>query len=302
MDFTSYSNPSLSQKKIDLVENVPLECSLNYKIHLNYHGILVSINASREAILKLILSLVPTSWVKNESSGESKLKLSLYSIRDFNISNLEWENETSSECLISSTSNQEIAIQRDFAGKMVGDNVVAIINEDIADGFFNILRWFMPRKLLQIKNTVLHSSCVVVDQKAHFFLGHSGYGKSTLTTLADEKLVLGDDMNILFQMGEDYYAKGAALGGLYNNKSILDQSYPVGAFYWLFKSSENKIEKMELAESYRKLISSCANIFWGESDSQTEGEMMKLATNVTRRYSFYNLYFSLDKGFWKYVK
>ena len=301
MDFTSFSNPFLCQKKIDLIEKVSTEFSLNYKLQLDYHGIPFSIEASSEAILKLILSLVPVGWVKNELS-EPGLKLSLYSIRDFNISSFEWENEASAECLINKTNDQEIAIQRDFAGKMIKDHVVAIINEDIVDGFFNILRWFMPRKLLGIKNTVLHSSCVVVDQKAYFFLGHSGYGKSTLTTLADERPVLGDDMNILFQKGNDYYAKGAALGGLYNNKSILDQSFPVGAFYWLFKSSENKIEKMELAESYRKLISSCANIFWGESDSQTEGEMMKLATNVTRRYSFYNLYFSLDKGFWKYVK
>ena len=301
MDITNFSNPFLCQKKIDLIEKVPTEFSSNYKLQLDYHGIPFSIEASSEAILKLILSLVPVGWVKNELS-EPGLKLSLYSIRDFNISSFEWENEASAECFISKTNNQEIAIQRDFAGKMIKDHVVAIINEDIVDGFFNILRWFMPRKLLGISNIVLHSSCVVVDQKAYIFLGHSGYGKSTLTTLADERPVLGDDMNILFQKGNDYYAKGAALGGLYNNKSILDQSFPVGAFYWLFKSSENKIERMEAAESCRKFISSCANVFWGESDGQTECEMMKLATDVIDRYPFYNLYFSLDKGFWKYVK
>ena len=301
MDLISFSNPILGQKKLDLLEKMQTDLFFNYRLTLEYHGVLVNINASRESILKLVLHLVPPSWIMDKSN-DMNLNLNLCSIKDFNISGFDWENEESPECRTTQVDNQEMAIQRDFAGKMVGNTIYAIINEDMSDGFFNVLRWFMPRKLLAIKKTVLHSSCVVINEKAFFFLGHSGHGKSTLTTLADDRLVLGDDMNILYEHHNGYYAQGAALGGLYNNKSLLNLNYPVGAFYWLCKSDENKVEKLASAEAYRKFISSCANVFWNQKDNQVEESMMKLSLDVVSRYPFYNLYFSLNKGFWKYVK
>jgi len=301
MDLSRVKNPQLCQKKIDLLAKIPTDLTFNYQLTLDYHGVTTTLNSSRESILKLVRQLVPPSWIANRPS-DMKLELNVCSIKDFNIVNMDWENEESPECLTGELDNYEIAIQRDFAGKMMGNTIYAIINEDMADGFFNVLRWFMPRKLLNIKKTVLHSSCVVINDKASFFLGHSGYGKSTLTTLVDDKLVLGDDMNILYQHQDSYQSQGAALGGLYDNKSILDLSFPVGAFYWLCKSSENKVEKMGAAQAYRKFISSCANVFWNETDPQVASAMMSLSLDVVKRYPFYNLYFSLNKGFWKYVK
>jgi len=68
MDLISFSNPILGQKKLDLLEKMQTDLFFNYRLTLEYHGVLVNINASRESILKLVLHLVPPSWIMDKSN------------------------------------------------------------------------------------------------------------------------------------------------------------------------------------------------------------------------------------------
>ncbi len=300
-NFNEYSNRSLCEFKISLIHKLNFNDQSFREMIVDYHGVILHIFTKHQAILDLVRNLIPDLWIKN-INHKTDINLFLYSIKDFSMSSNEWENEENHECWTLRSLNKEMAIQRDFVAEMSENNVHAIFNEEITDGLYNILRWFLPRELLKIGKIVLHSSCVITNQKASFFLGHSGYGKSTLASFAQDRLVLGDDMNILFAGGNKFYAQGAALGGMYNNKSILDQCFLVQGFYWLNKSSQNAIKKMDRVEACRKFISSCANIFWGEIDELNEEEIMRLSILIVNKYPFYNLFFSPGKEFWDYVR
>ena len=57
----------------------------------------------------------------------------------------------------------EVAIQRDFIGvDQVSDNVVIILDEEQNDGFYNAMRWLLPRKMLSLGKLILHSSNITL--------------------------------------------------------------------------------------------------------------------------------------------
>ena len=98
--------------------------------------------------------------------------------------------------------------------------------------------------LLEHDGIMLHSSCVVVDNKAYLFTAPSGTGKSTHTNLwlkrfGDRAYILNDDKPALRFINGVWYAYGTPWSGKYDiNRNV---RVPVGGIAVLERGLKNTI-------------------------------------------------------------
>lgn len=134
----------------------------------------------------------------------------------------------------------------------------------VTDALFGINNAMM---LLYAFNTAasgtleMHASVVSKDGKAYLFLGKSGTGKSTHSSLwlkYIEGTELVNDDNPIVRVHKD--GSVIAYGSPWSGKTpcYRNVEYPVGAFVRIRQHPENKIARMALTEAYAAIYSSCS--------------------------------------------
>ena len=112
-------------------------------------------------------------------------------------------------------------------------------------------------QLMKHGGLMLHSSCVVVDEKAYLFTAPSGTGKSTHTALwlkqfGDRAFILNDDKPALRFEDGACYAYGTPWSGKHNiNRNV---RVPVGGIAIIERSDNNEIEPFGGEEAIRFLL------------------------------------------------
>ncbi len=107
-------------------------------------------------------------------------------------------------------------------------------------------------KLLNFQGMMLHSSCVVVDDRAYLFTATSGTGKSTHTQLwlkrfGDRAYILNDDKPALRFENGAWYAYGTPWSGKYDISR--NARVPVGGIAILERGDQNEIAPAETQEA-----------------------------------------------------
>ena len=103
------------------------------------------------------------------------------------------------------------------------------------------------RQLIDFGGFMLHSSAVVVDDRAYLFTADSGTGKSTHTKLWLEKFgsrafILNDDKPALRREADGWFAYGTPWSGKYDIS--VDTRVPVAGVAVLERSEENAISPL----------------------------------------------------------
>lgn len=101
------------------------------------------------------------------------------------------------------------------------------------------------KKLLSYDGFQLHSSCIVVDDRAYLFSANSGTGKSTHTNLwlklfGDRAFILNDDKPALRLEDGVWYAYGTPWSGKHDIS--VNTRVPVGGIACLERGEVNEIE------------------------------------------------------------
>lgn len=113
---------------------------------------------------------------------------------------------------------------------------------------------------------LIHSSVVVVDNKAYMFLGKSGTGKSTHAGLwlkyIDGAMHLNDDNPVLKYSDGKAYACGSAWSG--KGRIFKNEAYEVGGIVRLAQAPYNKIERRTGAKAFALVYTSCSKLPWSE--------------------------------------
>ena len=265
-----------------------------YQREFSYHGVRFLLHSMKE---------IPTEGEDRlESEVELKLNIYLQSPTAFSISLEDWCDEESQDCFL--FEENRLAIQRDFAGKIVSPtDIIFIAEEKKCDGFYNFLRWILPRKMLELKKYILHSSCIL-DRggKAHFFLGHSGAGKTTITSFADGRSVLGDDMNVIFEEGGELYASPGGIGGFFEPDVKIHEKFLVSSINWLVQDSKTERVRIDEGESVSKLMASFSSLFWESLPEESMKDLLDFSIVAASKVSFYNLFFQKNTLFWKFIE
>lgn len=130
----------------------------------------------------------------------------------------------------------------------------------------------------------IHTSTICYQDKAVFFLGESGTGKSTHTRLWRENIegavLLNDDSPILRIIDGKPWVYGSPWSG--KTPCYKNESYPLAACVRLSQAPFNNIERLNVAQGYGALHPSCPPCFAYDDvlyDSISE-VLNKLLSNV----------------------
>lgn len=138
------------------------------------------------------------------------------------------------------------------------------------------------------KATLLfHSSTIVKDGKAYLFLGKSGTGKSThsslwLKNISDTRL-LNDDNPVVY-MAKD--GTPMVSGSPWSGKTpcYKNEIYPIGGIVQLRQAPENKIRKQTVLESYISIKSSISGKAWEKNIANGQHATIDQLIQSTRLY------------------
>jgi hypothetical protein len=290
-----YSNPTLIKKKEELLSG-DFDSLKSYKhnesILFDFHGIELKFLSKNKKLITDLKEYLPSEWIRSNSKSFT----SIYHF-EFPHSSIEWEDEESSDVFGSA---KEIGIQRDFAAiKKSEKECLVYFNNTIDDGLHNFMRWFLSPPLLQKSKAILHSSALVENRKKAFlFLGPSGAGKTTITSLGQNRLVLSDDMNLIdFKNGCSVFPGG--VGGLYKPQVSIAQGFPIETAYWIIQSDEHAVKQVSKKTQLRYLLTSFANLPWQSVDKESSESILQSAQEILDHLEIKELYFKKDADFWE---
>lgn len=121
----------------------------------------------------------------------------------------------------------------------------------VAGGSFNV-------QLLRHKGLMIHSSAVILDDRAYLFTAPSGTGKSTHTQLwlrqfGGRARILNDDKPALRKLDGTWYAYGTPWSG--KTDLNIPLRVPVAGICILQRGAENRIERMPGKDAVGMLMS-----------------------------------------------
>ena len=113
----------------------------------------------------------------------------------------------------------------------------------------------LERRMLKYNNFILHSSYMVVDNKAILFSAPSGTGKSTQANLWEKyrhASVINGDRSLLTFEDNKLYACGWRICG--SSEICFNEKYEVSCIVLLSQAKENNIEKVDYKTSVKRIL------------------------------------------------
>lgn len=264
----------------------------------NIHGIGITFfyeDSKMQSWIENILSSYGILKLANPEDSNQNLKVSWQSP----VCADEWNEDPNPNLEIIKLEKGEVAIQRDFLGILKSEKNVSIFLQPLLDdGFYNSLRWILPRFLLSKNALMMHSSCLVSQSgEAHLFLGPSGVGKTTTVSRAENRLILGDDMILITLENNRAFAETPVLGQNPKFKGAAGKKHPLAGFYFLEQSGE--LRKIPIAglSALKHFLLSLMYPTW-ESVSETEAtQLTNLAKNFLDLVPSWKLQLDLNTPF-----
>lgn len=144
-------------------------------------------------------------------------------------------------------------------------------------------------KILRHNSVAIHTSTIVHDGKAYMFLGESGTGKSTHTSLWRKYIpnseLLNDDSPILRIINGKAWAYGSAWSG--KTPCFKDEHYPLGGIVRLSQAPHNAIRRLNKIEALGAILPSCPPAF--AYDSHLTDLMCSIISDTIRTVPVYHL-------------
>ncbi len=122
-------------------------------------------------------------------------------------------------------------------------------------------------KLSQGRGIFLHASGIKDNNKGYVFCGRSGIGKTTIAKLWQENnrgTVLNDDRIIVRKLSNKFYTYGGPWHTR-DNSLISNEKVQINKIFFLKKSRNDFIRKINSKEAFEKIISQAYFAIWEES-------------------------------------
>lgn len=148
------------------------------------------------------------------------------------------------------------------------------------EDLFFLLKYSIQRFLPQF-GIFIHSSCIIMNNKAHIFLGVSGAGKTTIAKNSNLP-VLSDDLTILKVENNHVMASSSVLDiGLRQKKyrKFAEKTYKLEGIFFLKQSSNNELKKIEIPEALELLLRSTIISEW----DKRQRELIDSNTKITKK-------------------
>lgn len=165
------------------------------------------------------------------------------------------------------------------------------------DGVEYFFRVAYALYLFEMGGILLHGAGLVRDGFAHVFFGHSGSGKTTISRLSKDVVVLNDDLVALrpSDHGWDVYATP-----FWNSTQVAPTSHaaPLAGLYRLVQDCRIWLEKVSAAQAVAELAASVPVV---SSDPQRSKFLMERCLQLATLVGVKRLHFREDNTFWDVI-
>lgn len=142
---------------------------------------------------------------------------------------------------------------------------------------------------------LLHSSCVINNDKAHIFTGHSGAGKSTAAKLSMPRELLSDEATILKITEESVIAFNSPFRSELKAKGS-EKPTSLKSIQLLHQALSNQRIAVKRIEALMKLIDKV--FYWSYKPEETK-KIMSLLQLLVKQVPVYELHFQKNNTFWE---
>ncbi len=172
--------------------------------------------------------------------------------------------------------------------------VSLVSNEYTFDSF---LRVFLTLRLLDEDGFLIHSSAQIRRDTAYIFTGKSEAGKTTISDLGTENLVLCDELPMVRRVDGSYRVYGTPFWGKFTKGTITD-SGEVGALFFLNKAPYNRAAPLSLRSALPRLLQT--TLFFSNHPAHIE-RLMRICVAFLEEIPSHDLYFRPEPEVWTAV-
>lgn len=160
------------------------------------------------------------------------------------------------------------------------------------------LRLICAFDIFRAGGILLHSAGIVRDHCAHIFLGKSGSGKTTVSRLTVDGVVLNDDLIALMPGDDGWIAYATPFTNATQVKPNAVKA-PVSGVYRLVQDRMVYLEKASKAEAVAELVASVPIV---ASNPCYASALVERCESLAEIYPVFNLHFRKDADFWKLIE
>jgi hypothetical protein len=165
----------------------------------------------------------------------------------------------------------------------------------------NALRVTTAYRLLSMGGVVLHSAGIVSNQRAHLFVGHSGAGKTTLSSQSLEagRTVLSDDLNAVLTETGRVVVRQLPFAGDLGRGRVVPGAHELHGLYRLEQGPVDRLRPLSRGAALATLASCCPGV---NADPQVADRLVGNLDRVLDRLSMQVLTFRLDGNPWQVIE
>lgn len=166
-------------------------------------------------------------------------------------------------------------------------------------GLENFLRVLTASYVLEQGGLLLHAATVVRDGRAYVFFGPSGAGKTTVTRLSPEDVVLSDDMTLVLPGAAGFEAAGIPFGMAHHHVPDTSASFPIAGLHRLVQSPSVERALLTGAAALAELAGCLPYV----CESREEAALsLEIAGRLLHAVPAWRLFFRKDDSFWNVIQ
>lgn len=152
--------------------------------------------------------------------------------------------------------------------------------------------------VFNVGGLLFHAAGIVRWGRAYLFFGHSGSGKTTVSRLSSDNVVLNDDLIVLLPQMEGWIAYATPF---WNPTQVrpTSNSAPVAGLFRLVQDKDVFLEVMGKGQALAEMVASVPVI---PDDRSRGGELMARCGSLLEKVPAHLLHFLPDSSFWGVVE
>lgn len=163
--------------------------------------------------------------------------------------------------------------------------------------YFNpFLRIIFALVLLKEGGFLVHAAGMVHDGDGYIFPGKSGAGKSTISKLSNEKIILSDELALVKKNKDKFIIHGTPFWGEYEEAK--NKFTEIKGIYFLKKDEKNFTKNLSPLIALKMLL---PNIFFYGIDKEFTKKIFNLCHEFIESVPSYELHFVPEPSFWRVI-
>jgi hypothetical protein len=163
-----------------------------------------------------------------------------------------------------------------------------------------LLRTIYAYLALRECGLLIHSAGLCSDSDAYLFMGQSGSGKSTVTSLSPSALALSDDLVLIKPSHDGWQAYSTPFWNAASlNRPTGSGSGRVVGCYKLIQSRSVRAERLPTAAAVAELIANCPVV---NADPTCLPDLLARCRSLAQTIPIYALHFRKDASFWEAIR